>query len=69
MRAARGPALGTLIPSLERGSIDHTPALRFEQVSELVCGIETEINDRRVGWNIRDYLAQVEQELDASILD
>jgi F-type H+-transporting ATPase subunit b len=41
--------------------------VRFEQNPSLMCGIEVEIRNRRIAWSLRDYLAGLEQELDAAI--
>lgn len=32
------------------------PALHFEQVSELLCGIELQVGTHRLAWSARDYL-------------
>lgn len=42
---------------------DGITQIRFEQDSELVCGIELELRDRRLGWSLRDYLRSLEEEL------
>lgn len=42
-----------------------TTGLRFEQATELTCGVELTVAGRTVGWNIADYLAGLEQDLEA----
>ncbi len=35
----------------------------FETDSDLLCGIELRIGDRKIGWNVEDYLDEFEQRL------
>lgn len=62
-------ALGTRLRESNVGQAGESvaPNIRFERDAELVCGIEVEIDDRRVAWNIRDYLGEIEQELTSVI--
>lgn len=41
--------------------------LRFEQRAELACGLELAVADRKIGWNIADYLDGLEQDLEAAL--
>jgi F-type H+-transporting ATPase subunit b len=40
--------------------------VRFEVAPELVCGVELRVRDRRVAWSVRDYLDELEEELEAA---
>lgn len=40
-----------------------TPRLEFEQTDDLICGIALQTNSHKLAWDLRDYLASLEQEL------
>lgn len=42
--------------------------VRFEVAPELLCGVELRVRDRRVAWSIRDYIDDLEEEMDASLM-
>lgn len=42
--------------------------VRFEAAPELICGIELNANDRKIAWNLEDYLDNIEQQM-AEVLD
>ncbi len=68
-------ALGELIAADSAGNGTH-PApqfaeeigVRFDLAPELVCGVELRVQDRRVAWSVRDYLDELEEELEASLM-
>ncbi len=41
--------------------------VEFEQAPDLICGIETQLENRRIAWNLRDYLDDFEAELAAAL--
>ncbi len=41
--------------------------VEFEQTPELICGIEAQLENRRIAWNLRDYLDDFEAELAAAL--
>ncbi len=41
--------------------------LRFQTAPDLIAGIELESNGQKVAWNIADYLASLEQSLEAVV--
>lgn len=49
------------------GLLGSETPLRFEQSAELTCGLELAVADRKIGWNIADYLDGLEQDLEASL--
>jgi F-type H+-transporting ATPase subunit b len=51
----------------EKGPSGH-PSITFERAESLICGIEAEIQNRRIAWSIRDYLDRLEKDLDEAIL-
>lgn len=61
-------ALAKQLAAQESESRESSDGIVFEETDELVCGIEVEYNNRRIGWTIRDYLAALEQQLDEAIL-
>ena len=38
--------------------------VHFTQSPDLICGIEAQVRDRRIAWNLRDYLKGFEDELE-----
>ena len=44
------------------------PPIRFEQSEDLICGIEVEGRDRRIGWNVSDYLTTLEETVDHTMV-
>ena len=68
-------ALGELIATDAAGNGVH-PApqyteeigVRFEVAPELLCGVELRVRDRRVAWSVRDYLDDLEEEMEASLM-
>lgn len=51
-----------------RGSLtDAAPVdVEFELAPDLICGIETQLQNRRIAWNLRDYLNDFEEGLAAA---
>lgn len=49
------------------GLLGSEASLRFEQSAELTCGLELVVADRKIGWNVADYLDGLEQDLDAAL--
>jgi len=49
------------------GSEPDTVEVVFEQTPDLICGIETQFENRRIAWNLNDYLNQFEEELSAAL--
>jgi F-type H+-transporting ATPase subunit b len=43
-------------------------AVAFSVSPELICGVEAQFGDRRVAWNIRDYLDSYAEQLDSTIM-
>lgn len=43
-------------------------SVRWELEPTLLCGIELQVRDRRIGWSLRDYLDELEEET-AALLD
>jgi F-type H+-transporting ATPase subunit b len=41
--------------------------VRFDQLPELACGLQLAASGRTIGWNIADYLAGLEQDLESSL--
>lgn len=41
--------------------------VEFEQKPEMVCGIEAQLQNRRIAWNLYDYLNTFENELEAAL--
>lgn len=39
----------------------------FEQTADLICGIETQFENRRIAWNLNDYLTRFEEELSSAL--
>lgn len=49
------------------GDAPRSLKVEFEQDAELICGIEAQLQDRRIAWNLRDYLDSFENELEAAL--
>jgi F-type H+-transporting ATPase subunit b len=75
LKAASGPALvrSTFdVPAEQRAAIQNALnetfsaeiRIRFETAPELIAGIELTTNGQKVGWNIADYLASLQQGVD-----
>jgi len=75
LKTATGPALvrSTFdIPAEQRAAIQNALnetfsaeiRIRFETAPELIAGIELTTNGQKVGWNIADYLASLQQGVD-----
>ena len=43
--------------------------LRFEQVDDLQCGIAMQTNSHKLGWNLRDYVTAVEEDMRSLVAD
>ncbi len=68
-------ALGELIATDAAGNGAHPSpqyteeiGVRFEVAPELLCGVELRVSDRRVAWSMRDYLDDLEEEMEASLM-
>lgn len=66
--------LGQLIDDDTRANGDHPQpeypneiGVRFEETPDLLCGVELRVRDRRVAWSVRDYLDELDEEIEASL--
>jgi F-type H+-transporting ATPase subunit b len=55
------------IGSAVTGLLGSEAPLRFVQRAELTCGLELAVANRKIGWNIADYLDGLEQDLEAAL--
>ena len=49
------------------GNAPNTVEVAFEQTPDLICGIETQFENRRIAWNLNDYLTRFEEELSTAL--
>lgn len=49
------------------GNEPQTLQVEFEQEPDLICGIEAQLHNRRIAWNLRDYLDRFEDELENAL--
>ncbi len=49
------------------GNNPDTVEVVFEQAPDLICGIETQFENRRIAWNLNDYLTRFEEELSSAL--
>lgn len=59
--------LRSQIETAVAGLLDRKIRLRFDQLPELGCGLQLAVSGRTIGWNVADYLADLEQDLEASL--
>ena len=55
-----------IVQVLQKLTIDPV-AVQFEILPELICGIELKLHDRKISWNIADYLESFEESMRAAI--
>jgi F-type H+-transporting ATPase subunit b len=47
-----------------RETIGYNAAIEFEQASDLICGLELDVGGYRFGWNVKQFLHDLELEFD-----
>lgn len=55
--------MGVQMEGPEPAPLSEEIGVRFEQNTDLLCGIELQVHDRRIAWSMRDYLDELNIDL------